>query len=408
MKILIIEPCFFGLGYIQAARALDLECWVATSDASLPDQHGYRERVRGVLVCPVNDAQAVKRALEDAGLLSSIAAVVAGNQFVTVTAAKLASLLELRGVPPLAAESGVHKDLARHAYRKAGAPSLDYALVATLDDAQAAAARIGYPLVIKPTSAASSKGVTLLQDAAALEPAYRQLQQTDFGMFGLARRTEYLLEAFADGREFSVELALVDGSVRFAGVTEKWVTSPPFFVELGHVFPARIPAQQRQALLDAARSATQALGLNTGVFHIELRWTSTGPRIIETNPRPGGDHITTHLVPLATGVDLFKLHLRALLGDSGATPPARTAAAAVGFVVAPREGVLEALDGWDDVERRDYVAHAGLEKKPGDRIRPPESSGDRIAFVVVTGETAEIAAERVQAVLRDVVVRIAK
>ncbi|RKU00811.1 hypothetical protein C7H84_24400 [Burkholderia sp. Nafp2/4-1b] len=407
MKVLIIEPCFFGLGYIQAARALGLECWVVTSDATHPDQYKYRDQVRDVLVCPVNDAQAVKQTLDEAGLQSTIAAVVAGNQFVTVTAAELAAMLGLRGVPPLAAERGVHKDLARHAYQQAGAPSLDYALVATLDDAQAAAARIGYPLVIKPTSAASSKGVTLLRDETALEPAYRQLQQTDFGMFGLARRTEYLLEAFADGREFSVELALVEGTVRFAGVTEKWVTSPPAFVEIGHIFPARLPTQQREALVDAARAATQALGLDTGVFHIELRWTSTGPRIIETNPRPGGDHITTHLVPLATGIDLFKLHLQALLGGSETTPRARNAGAAVGFVVAPREGVLEALDGWDDVTRRDYVVHCELEKKPGDRIRPPESSGDRIAFVIVTGDTADIAADRVQRVLRDVVVRIA-
>lgn len=407
MKVLIIEPCFFGLGYIQAARALGLECWVVTSDATHPDQYKYRDQVHDVLVCPVNDAQTVKQTLDEAGLQSTISAVVAGNQFVTVTAAKLAAMLGLRGVPPLAAERGVHKDLARHAYQQAGAPSLDYALVATLDDAQAAAARIGYPLVIKPTSAASSKGVTLLRDETALEPAYRQLQQTDFGMFGLARRTEYLLEAFADGREFSVELALVEGTIRFAGVTEKWVTSPPSFVEIGHIFPARLPSQQREALLDAARAATQALGLDTGVFHIELRWTSTGPRIIETNPRPGGDHITTHLVPLATGIDLFKLHLRALLGDSETTPRARNAAAAVGFVVAPREGVLEALDGWDDVTRRDYIVHCELEKKPGDRIRPPESSGGRIAFVIVTGDTADIAADRVQTVLRDVVVRIA-
>ena len=120
MKVLIIEPCFFGLGYIQAARALGLECWAVTSDATHPDQYNYRDQVRGVLVCPVNDAQAVKHALDEADLLPTIAAVVAGNQFVTVTAAKLVALLGLRGVPALAAECGVHKDLARHAYRQAG------------------------------------------------------------------------------------------------------------------------------------------------------------------------------------------------------------------------------------------------------------------------------------------------
>ena len=52
-----------------------------------------------MLVCPVNDAQAVKHALDEADLLPTIAAVVAGNQFVTVTAAKLVALLGLRGVP---------------------------------------------------------------------------------------------------------------------------------------------------------------------------------------------------------------------------------------------------------------------------------------------------------------------
>jgi S-sulfo-L-cysteine synthase (3-phospho-L-serine-dependent) len=405
MNILVIEPCYFGIGYLEAARRLQLTCWAATSDASLPDLHGYRHDVDGVLVCPVNDAHAVRQALDDAGLSSSIAAVIAGNQFVTTTAAKLASLLGLRGITPLAAERGVHKDLARQAYGTANAPSLDHALVATLDDAKAAARRIGYPLVIKPTSSASSKGVALLQDDDDLARAWRHLEQTDFSLFGLARRAAYLLEAFADGPEFSVELAVVDGTVRFAGLTEKWVTPPPHFVELGHVFPARVPDRQRQALIAAARSATQALDLRDGVFHVELRWTATGPRIIETNPRPGGDHITTDLIPLATGVDLFQLHLNALLGNDETASFRRDRAAAVGFVVASGDGVLTGVEGWEHMKRHPYVVRCGLEKQPGDRIRAPESSGDRIGFVIVKGDTAEQAAERIQAILRELVVR---
>ena len=318
---------------------------------------------------PGNDAQAVKHALDEADLLPTIAAVVAGNQFVTVTAAKLVALLGLRGVPALAAECGVHRISQGTRIGRRGT----VARLRTGRDPGRCASR-GSPNRLSARDQADQQrveqGVTLLQDETALEPAYRQLQQTDFGMFGL-RRTEYLLEAFADGREFSVELALVDGTVRFSGVTEKWVTSPPSFVEIGHVFPARLPARQRQALLDAARSATQALGLDTGVFHIELRWTSTGPRIIETNPRPGGDHITTHL-PLATGIDLFKLHLRALLADSKQCPRSKRGGRR-GFVVAPCEGVLEALDGWDDATRRDYVVHCGLEKQPGTAFVHPKA-----------------------------------
>jgi biotin carboxylase len=408
MKILIIEPCYFGVGYVETARKLGLECLVATSDPSFPDQHRYREWASRILVCSVTDELAIKRTLEEAKQLSSIGAVVAGNQFVAVAASRLASLLGLAGIAPLAAEKGVHKDLARQAYKEAGAPSLMYELASSIDDARAAARRIGYPLVIKPTSEASSKGVALARNEAELDRAYRELEQMKFGMFGFAHRAEYLLEEYADGSEFSVELAVADGRVEFAGLTEKWVTQPPYFVELGHVYPARVPDQQRRALVNAAQSAAEALGLTSGVFHIELKWTSAGARIIETNPRPGGDHITTDLVPLATGVNLFEFHLRALLSKNATVQASKAGAAAVGFVVAEHDGILESVDGWECMQKRDHVVRCGLAKRRGDTIRPPESSADRIGFIVVSGETAEQAAQRLQAKLREITVRYAQ
>src|SRR5260370_4033531 len=76
MKILIIEPCYFGVGYVETARKLGLECLVATSDPSFPDQHRYREWASRILVCSVTDELAIKRTLEEAKQLSSIGAVV--------------------------------------------------------------------------------------------------------------------------------------------------------------------------------------------------------------------------------------------------------------------------------------------------------------------------------------------
>ena len=209
------------------------------------------------------------------------------------------------------------------------------------------------------------QGVTLLQDETALEPAYRQLQQTDFGMFGLARRTEYLLEAFADGREFSVELALVDGTVRFSGVTEKWVTSPPSFVEIGHVFPR---ASRAATSLDAG--STQALG------RIPAYFTSScaGLRLARALSRPtrAPVAITSQRTSARNRHRSVQAPPASAAGRFRNNAPARNAAAAVGFrcPVRRRAGSARRLGRR---HRRDYVVHCGLEKQPGTAFVHPKA-----------------------------------
>lgn len=405
MKVLVIEPCYFGLGYLRALKEMSIPCVVATSETQLPDIHGYRRLVDHIVVCDVSNVDEIQLALKAVGKLNSIAAVVSGNQFVTEASAEFAAKHGLRGLSCTSASLGVHKDKARRAYQDFGAPSLQFSLVNSVPQALIEAERIGYPLIVKPTSAASSKGVSLVHHAAELQAAFAALSEMNFGVFGLQHRAEFLLEEFADGQEFSVELALEDKQLRFAGVTEKWVTAPPYFVELGHVHPARISSAQSEALITAAHQAAAALELETGIFHIELKWGKQGAKIIECNPRPGGDHITTDLVPLATGVNLFKMHLDMLLQKPMVRSSSQTCAAAVGFIVATEVGQLEEVIGWDALLALPYVERCVLEKKPGDAIRPPQNSADRIAYIIVTGEDSEQAARNLQTAMRMVELR---
>ena len=43
--------------------------------------------------------------------------------------------------------------------------------------------------------------------------------------------------------------------------------------------------------------------------------TPDGPKIVEIGARLGGDNITTHLVPLSTGVDMVECCIRIALGE---------------------------------------------------------------------------------------------
>lgn len=405
MKVLVIEPCYFGLGYLRALKELSIPCVVATSDANFPDIHDYRDLVECVVVCDVSDPNEIQSAVKEVNQLDFISAVVPGNQFVTESAAGFAAKHDLLGLKESSANLGVHKDRARIAYQRNGAPSLQFFLANSFQQALLESKRIGYPLIVKPTSSASSKGVSLVYDDKELRAAFSVISEMDFGIFGFQHRDDILLEEFADGNEFSVELALERKKIRFAGVTEKWVTAPPYFVELGHVHPARISSAQADALISAARQAAEALELDTGVFHIELKVGKTGPKIIECNPRPGGDYITTDLVPLATGVQLFEMHLNMLLKNEVKPKEKDTRGAAVGFVVATETGEFQELIGTEELSVLPFLVRCVVEKKPGATIRPPQSSADRVAYIIVTGDNNEQAVKNLEKAMSMVKIR---
>ncbi|MDC7716584.1 ATP-grasp domain-containing protein [Vogesella sp. DC21W] len=396
MKVLVIEPCYFGLGYLRALKEMSISCIVATSDINFPDMHGYRDLVEHVVVCDVSNPNKIQSAIKEINQLDFISAVVPGNQFVTESAAGFAVKHDLLGLTVSSANLGVHKDKARVAYQRSAAPSLQFLLVKSVQQALLESERIGYPLIVKPTSSASSKGVSLVYDDAELRAAFAVLSEMSFGVFGFQHRNEVLLEEFADGNEFSVELALEKKQLRFAGVTEKWVTAPPYFVELGHVHPARISNAQADALISAAYQAAEALELETGVFHVELKLGKDGPKIIECNPRPGGDHITTDLVPLATGVNLFEMHLDILLMKPVKSSAKNIRGAAVGFVVATEAGEFQELIGMEELSLLPFLVRCVVEKKSGAKIRPPQSSVDRVAYIIVTGDDNEQAVQNLK------------
>ncbi|MEO6501517.1 MAG: ATP-grasp domain-containing protein [Jatrophihabitantaceae bacterium] len=133
-----------------------------------------------------------------------------------------------------------------------------------------------------------------------------------------------------------------------------------YFVETGHDFPARVPADQRRRLGEVAVAALRALGLGWGPAHTELRWTSAGIRIVEVNPRLAGGMIP-RIVELACGVDLI---------------------------------------------RHTVARAAGLTAELGQQLTVRNSFHDRFGYLVSTGEDGWAAAERAERALALIEARI--
>ncbi len=120
--------------------------------------------------------------------------------------------------------------------------------VTSLAGAQAAAAEIGFPVVVKPTTGSGSTGVRLCSGPLELTEAVTGLLDTPVDERGRPVPALVLVEQYAGGAEFSVET--FDDFV--VGVVAKHLGPHPYFVERGHDFPApSAPPELAQTALRA-------------------------------------------------------------------------------------------------------------------------------------------------------------
>jgi hypothetical protein len=110
------------------------------------------------------------------------------------------------------------------------------------------------------------------------------------------------------GDYVSVEALVADGVVTTIGVTGKLALLPPFR-EAGQFWPSHLDEGEAEQVRRLATRAVEALGVERGLTHTEIKLTPAGPRVIEVNGRLGG-HID-ELYGRACGLDLLALEFQA-------------------------------------------------------------------------------------------------
>ncbi|MGH3550728.1 MAG: ATP-grasp domain-containing protein [Pseudonocardiaceae bacterium] len=325
-------------------------------------------------------------------------------------AAKVAQALGLPGDAASAARVR-NKAAMREALGEYGVPGPAFAKVSDWAQLRDGSARIGFPAIYKPTGAAGSAGVVRIDCAADLRSAFdnaRRYVNPERDPFFAYYPHEFVLEEFVEGLEVSVEGVVAGGEVHIVGVTEKKVC-PETFVEIRHVHPARIASEERNEVESIASAAVRALGLAECGFHAEIILTASGGQVVEVNGRLGGDFIASHLVPLATGIDLTRATIATAMGRPVDLSPVRSCGACIQFLVAARPGTVQRWTGLEAARRVRGVVEFGVNKQVGDSVLvPPEGFFDtRICFVITQGIDADDAVARAEKALSLVRCRIA-
>lgn len=344
-----------------------------------------RRYLTGHTVVDTRDADAMIAAARP---LVGVRGVLCWHDMLVEQAAALTEALGLPGTPPAAVARCRDKRLTREALDAAGVPQARSVPVDSLREAQDAAARIGYPVVVKPRALGASFGVSRAASAAGTAAAYEGASSIvmdgapDFG-------ASVLVEECLEGEEISVDAALCDGVLEPLFVARKVSGYAPHFEEIAHSVDAADPLLDDPRVRDVLRRAHRAVGYRTGITHTELRLTDAGPKVIEINARLGGD-----LIPLvaahASGIDPAAAAVRIACGKPPEPPVRRGGCAAVRFLYPDR----------DCVARRCSVDHAALPPtavravalaEPGQPLVLPPGGHvtSRYGYVLVTGESAD-------------------
>lgn len=296
--------------------------------------------------------------------------------------AKAADALGLNSISYETAVKATDKYEMIKAFEEHNVPAPWFHLVRNYEDLSCLKDKITFPCIMKPTDNAGSHGVVKIH-------SYEELLSNYEYSHSCSRRGNVIVEEYLDGEEVSVEVMVVDGKVNILQITDKLTTGAPYFVEMGHNQPSRLDIDIQSKIKDVAERACIAIGINQGPAHVEMKITSkNGPKMIELGARMGGDNITTHLVPLSTGIDMVGTTIKIALGEDVNIVPTLNCGSAIRYFEAPF-GKIKSIEGIEEALKIEGVRQISFTKEIGEESAPIHCSNDRIGFVIAQAENVE-------------------
>lgn len=248
-------------------------------------------------------------------------------------------------------------------------------------DVEAITHRLKYPVITKPTDNSGSRGIMLVRSSEKLQEAISYSSQN-------GREGNVIIEEYMVGPEVSVELMVVEGVAHVIQLTDKLTTGAPHFVEIGHSQPSSLPDAALTAIKNLARNAALAVGIKNGPAHAEIILTEDGPKMVEIGARMGGGCITTHLVPLSTGISMIKATIQTALGEKPDIDRSIYKGAAIRFIVPPI-GEVKSISGVEAAKAIPGVIHVEIQCSIGQILEELENGTCRIGYVIAQSETSE-------------------
>ena len=168
-----------------------------------------------------------------------------------------------------------------------------------------------WPVIVKPTDSAGSKGVTKVEKPDKLRKSIEYA-------LSFSHCKEVIIEDFITQKGFSsdTDSFSVDGKLKFVSFNSQrfdaHAENP--YTPAAYSWPSSMTEKHQEELKKEIQRALGLLEMKTSIYNIETREGMDGKAyIMEISPRGGGNRLAECLY-FSTGVDLIKNSVRAAVG----------------------------------------------------------------------------------------------
>ena len=407
-RILLLLPTrtYRATDFLEAALKLDVEVVVASEAAATTADLSPRQSLVLDIAAPTVATQTI---LEFADTYP-ITAIVGVDDDTTLLATTASAALGLPHNPVASAKATRDKYRLRDTLSANGVSVPAYQRFSISEDAVEIAKKLGtdvpvnFPCVIKPLSLSASRGVIRADTPTEFVAAF---QRTTKLLHALQEATEitsqehasqYLLvEDYIPGIEVALEGILLDGELKVLALFDK--PDPlegPFFEETLYITPSRLSEDIQDALYHATAESADALGLQHGPVHAELRYNADGAHLIEIAARTIGG-LCSRTLRFGTGMSLEEVVIRHAIGQPIEALQREQQAAGVMMIPVPKAGILGEVRGKTAAYHVDGIVEVSITIPIGGEVVPLPEGARYLGFIFARAETPEA----VEAALRE-------
>ncbi|MBR3729799.1 MAG: ATP-grasp domain-containing protein [Bacteroidales bacterium] len=264
----------------------------------------------------------------------------------------------------------------------AGIPTSDYVAVTTLDDVKNI--KLKYPLIIKPSDASGSIGITKITNEGELEEALKKALES-------SRNQQAIAEEFIVGPEIQIDCFVSNGELVVLDIKEKRkFTDEELTLSYGSLIPARISGHVRQRCDEISNAIAKYLNVENGPLYIQAIVTEQDVYVIEFGLRFGGN-LSFQIIQDMTGINVVCATADAYLGLNPAISIRQpNLPVYASYHIFPKEGVFSKIVGSEELIADGSIDTFYTHKPLGMVCTGNMSSSERIAsFTVKSGSYEE-------------------
>lgn len=243
-----------------------------------------------------------------------------------------------------------------------------------------------YPLIVKPTDSAGSKGCTRVDCEEELVNAIQYA-------FNYTISGRIIIEEFLEkkGCSSDTDSYAQDGQLKFVSFSAQRfdVNAVNPYAPSAYSWPSTFTKDEEEYLTGEIQRLITLLGMKTSVFNIEVRVaTNNKPYIMELTPRGGGNRLC-EMLRYATGVDMITAITRAIVGDEPEAIEQKPYNGHWAEIILHADTDGEFVGLQIDPSLPAEVIEEDLWVKPGDFVHGFEAANDAIGTLVLRFENAD-------------------